>query len=623
MGSGKTMSNYHFAILRVDLSTRKFERVDIPEKILKAYIGGSGLGAFILLSEMKPEVDPLGEESLLLFLTGPLTGTPVFSSGRHSVIAKSPLTGVWGEANVGGFWGRELRKAGLDGILVSGVSDSPVYLWINDGHVEIREAEHLWGKDTFETDELIRQETDRKAVVSCIGPAGENQVRIAGILTDGVHGRVAARCGLGAVSGAKRLKAIAVKGSGTPVIMRERGLRDLLSGMARAYAEGTTRLRTSGTAGLVIPQEQLGSFPIKNFTLDRWEDGARKISWEQMKQTIFINKYRCAGCSIGCGRSVKLDSRPLAGMLTGGPEYESLSMLGSNLLIDDLFAIQRANELCNRLGLDTIDTGSLIGFAMEAYERGLINKDDCGLDLAWGNQEAALSLIAQMGAKEGLGEILSQGLRHAARVIGGEAESFAMHVKGMALPAHDPRAYNSVGLGFATSNRGACHLQGFTHVFERSVTMPEIGIDEVQERFGVEGKGEMAAKIMDIMCLFDSLSICKFALFGGVKVTHMCQWLNMVAGWDLSLKDLLTAGERIFNAKRFFNVKLGIRRKDDTLPERLLSHPKKEGASRGNLPPMNQMLDDYYKARSWGEDGVPTSGKLKQLGLSSLTNGVT
>lgn len=612
------MSNYHFTILRVDLSTRKFERVEIPEKILKAYIGGSGLGAFILLKEMKQDVDPLGEENPLLFLTGPLTGTPVFSSGRHSVIAKSPLTGIWGEANVGGSWGRELRKTGLDGILVSGVSDSPVYLWINDGHVEIRKAEHLWGKDTFEADELIRQETNMKAVVSCIGPAGENQVRIAGILTDGVHARVAARCGLGAVSGAKKLKAIAVKGSGTPAVMYGRGLRDLLSGMAKAYVEGTARLRTSGTPGLVIPQELIGSLPIKNFALDRWEDGAKKISWDEMKDTIFVKEYRCAGCPVGCGRTVKLDSGPSAGMLTAGPEYETLSMLGSNLLIDDLSAVQRANELCNRLGLDTIDTGSLIGFAMEAYERGLIKKDDCGFDLTWGNQEATLSLIVQIGTNNGLGRILGRGLRHAARVIGGEAESFAMHVKGMALPAHDPRAYNSIGLAFATSNRGACHLQGFTHVFERSVTMPEIGIDAVQDQFSVEGKGEMVAKVMDVMCLFDSLSICKFALFGGVKVTHMCQWLNMVTGWDFGVKDLLTAGERIYNAKRLFNVKLAIRRKDDTLPEWFLSHPKKEGGSKGNLPPLDHMLDDYYKARSWDRDGVPTSGKLKELGLNDF-----
>ncbi len=610
------MDDYALRLLDVDLSDSETGIRTISSETIRRFIGGTGLAAWLLWKEGPEDPDPFDPDAHLLFLTGPLTGTPVTSSGRHGVAGRSPLTGFWGEANVGGTWGSSLRKAGVDGIRVFGKAEGPVYLWITDDVVEIRDASHIWGADTFDTHAILQAETHPKAVVSCIGPAGERGVRIASVMTDGPHGRAAGRCGLGAVMGSKNLKAIVVFGRGKIPIARRQDLLKDIEGMVKSFRERTTPLSRAGTSGLVLPQEELGSFTIKNYTQDRWPEGAQKISWPAMEETLFIRKYRCSGCTIGCGRTVGMDASrdPNLGM-TGGPEYEALALLGANLLIDDIRSIQRINEACNRLGIDVIEAGSLIGFAMDSFERGLLPSYLLeGFKPRWGDHEGALGLIRQMGEGKGLGRFLGQGYRKVLEELPPEAHEIAMHVKGLGLPAHDPRAYNSVALGYATSNRGACHVQGFTHIFERVVTEPALGIDEVGDRFGTE-KGKFVADLQNLMALYDSLTICKFNLFGGVKVQRLAQWFEMTTDMEMDHQEFLLAGERIYNVKRLLNLRWGVTPKMDTLPNRVLSQAKKEGPSKGNLPPLDRMLEQYYRSRGWDASGGPDSKKREQLGI--------
>lgn len=610
------VGGYMGKILRVDLTERKVWTEDLDMNVARKFLGGSGLAAKYLFEETSADTDPLGPDNLLIFMTGPFTGTIVPNSGRHAVVARSPLTGIWGEGDVGGTWGVGLKKAGYDGIIVKGKASTPVYLWVHEDGVEIRDAGHLWGKDVFEVDELIKSETNPKAVISAIGQAGENLVKLANVISDGLDARAAGRGGLGAVMGSKNLKAIAVYGTKRPSVADEEGLRALTKEMAASMRERTQGMARFGTAGGLQAMEELGDLPIRNWYQGSWPEGAAKIGGQKMAETILTKNYHCGACVIGCGRVVKLSHGDYAGVEQAGPEYETLGTLGALCLIDDLEAIALGNEYCNRYGLDTISTGSAIAFAMECWEHGLITaKDTDGLSLEWGNAEAMLELIHRIAKRQGIGAVLAEGTRKAAQTIGGLAEEYAIHVKGLEFPAHDPRAYNSVALGYATSNRGACHLQGFTHMFEKSVTMPEMGYPEIQDRFGTEGKGRLVAKCQDLMCLLDSIKMCKFSLGGGAKVTQMVQWLNYVTGWDVTVEEFLTTGERLYNLKRLFNVRCGVSRKDDTLPPRILTHKRGSGGAADNLPPFNAMLAEYYAERGWSEEGIPTKEKLCALGL--------
>ena len=605
-----------FRLLDIDFSNHRTEIRSISRDTIRRFIGGTGLAAWLLWKEGPENPDPLAPEAQLLFLTGPFTGTPVTSSGRYGAAGRSPLTGFWGEANVGGTWGTTLKKSGVDGIRIFGKAKKPVYVWVTEDGVEIRDASHIWGKDTFDTHAILRAETHPKAAVSGIGLAGERGVRIACIMTDGTHGRAAGRCGLGAVMGSKNLKAIAVFGRNKIPVARRDALLEDIGKRLKTFRNGTAPLSRAGTSGIVIPQEELGSFPIKNYLQDRWPEGAQKISWPAMEKALFIRKYRCSGCVIGCGRTVGMQAGkdPALG-LTGGPEYETLALLGTNLLIDDIQTVQRMNEACNRFGIDVIETGSLIGFAMEAFEKGLLPSDLLeGLEPRWGDGRAALSLVRQMGEGKGLGRFLGQGYRSVLEALPPESHEIAMHVKGLGLPAHDPRAYNSLALGYATSNRGACHLQGFSHIFERVLTEPALGIHEVGDRFATK-KGKVVADLQNLMVLYDSLTICKFNLFGGIKLQDLARWFEMITDMEMDYQELLLAAERIYNVKRLLNLRWGVTPEMDTLPKRMLSEAKKEGHSKGNLPPLNDMLAQYYRARQWEATGGPSQRKREQLGF--------
>ena len=611
------LKGYTGKILHLNLSNSKGHVEDLNEEWARQFTGGSGIGAKFLYEMTDERTNPLGPENPLIFMTGPFTGTSVPLSGRHAVISRSPLTGIFGESDVGGTWGANLKKAGFDGMIITGKSKKPIYLWVCDGKWEIRNASHLWGKDTYEVDPILKAETHDKAVVQTIGQAGEKQVLLAAIMTDGKDGRAAGRCGMGAVMGSKNLKAIVVYGTGNVPVFDPESVARLPKEHSAFINKSAESFRKYGTAGGVSVFEAMGTLPLQNWKfVGRWEESAAKINGFTIAETVLSGRYFCDACVLGCGRKVKIEKGPYAGVDGAGPEYETVALLGSNCLIDDLEALCFANELCNRFGLDTISTGATIAFGMEAYEKGLIDREDTGgTELRWGSPEALIEMIKLIGQNKGLGKILGKGVKKASEELGRNSIEFAMHIKGLELPAHDPRGYNAGAVGFATSSRGACHLSGLSHIFERLLKAPEIGIPEPMDRFQVEGKGILAAKTQNLMGMMDSLKLCKFILFGGITLTHIVQWYRDVTGREMTIDEFMKTGERIFNLKRLYNVRLGISRKDDTLPFRSLTFKRAGKGLTPHLPPLGEMLSEYYEYRGWSEDGIPTPEKLKELGL--------
>jgi aldehyde:ferredoxin oxidoreductase len=598
--------------LIVDLGARtvRFEALEDAE--LRSYIGGSGIGSRLLARHVPPTADPLEPDNALVFAVGPFCGTPVPTSGRHQVLAKSPLTGIFGECDVGGAWGSAFRATGFDALVITGSSDRPVSLIVREGGASLEDAGDLWGRDTFETYDHYRSRLPGSET-ACIGPAGERLVRIAAVLHDGRHARAAGRCGIGAVMGSKRLKAVvAVPGRRDPRPVHDAAaLSEACAAFAREMPGKTERLVKYGTAGIVVSSQDLGDIPVRNWKEGSFGDRASPLSGQHLAESGRLKKrFFCGRCPIGCGRTVELSD----GTLGAGPEYETACMFGSNCLVDDPEAVIAANELSNRLGIDTISAGAAVGFLMESYEKG----ETAGIDLegvvpAWGDGRALVELVRKIGERRGVGEILGEGVLRASRVLG--RPEYAIHSKGLEFPAHDPRAFNSLALSYATSNRGACHLQGFTYVFEKAVTMPELGFPVAQDRFGTERKAELVIASQDLMGLFDSLKLCKLAMNGGVGATLALEWLNLATGWNMGMDEFLTAGERIFNLKRAYNRALGVSRKDDTLPDRIRFVPKGGGAG-DNLPPdLDASLDEYYRLRGWTPEGIPKPETLARLGI--------
>lgn len=605
---------YWRKILRINLSDGRVWEQTPDEDLYRKYIGGSGIGARFLYDLTDGNTDPLGPENPLIFMTGPFAGTPVPTSGRHQVIAKSPLTGIYGEGDAGGTWGPGLKRCGYDGIIIEGTSDKPVYVLVSEGRVRILDAGDLWGRDTYETDQKLKEIHGENIVVSSIGPSGEKLIKLSAIMHDGSDARAVGRTGLGAVMGSKKLKAVVVSGNKKVPVADPEGLRNSIKELVPTMVQKTLGMKQHGTAVGTVATERIGDFPLKNWAGSVW-DKVENISGQRMTETILTGRYFCGSCVIGCGREVEIKEGPYR-MKGAGPEYEALGMLGGMCLVDNLEAIAYGGELCNRYGLDVISTGGAIAFAMELYEQGIIDKKDTGgLDLEWGSAEAMIEMVHQIGKGEGLGRLLGHGVREAARRIGGRAPAFAIHTKGLEFPAHDPRAFNSIALGYATSNRGACHLQAASHMFEKTAVMPELGIPEPKERFRTDDQGEFVKVCQDLMCILDSLKVCKFTLYGGLRTTHVREWLKCVTGWDMDLEELMAVGERIFNLKRMYNVKCGISRKDDTVPERILKQPRTEGGAKDNLPPLESMLEEYYPARGWDSDGVPLRETIDKLGL--------
>lgn len=609
---------YNGRIIEVDLSDKSSRIKEIDDGLYRKFYAGSGLASWLLYSESDIKADPLGPDNTMIFMTGLLTGTPVPTACKASVCAKSPLTGIWGESTVGGFFGYKLKKTGYDGIIVKGKADRPVYIWLNNGNLEIKEASHVWGKDCYTTADILKSETSGKAEVACIGQAGENLVKIAGIMIGGNETRAAGRVGLGAVMGSKNLKAIVVDGN-APINVSDLDLmRKLTKELTPLVKQNTKGLTDFGTAGSMQAVELNGDLPIKNWREGSFEEGAMKTSGQMIAKTMLTGHYACYGCPIRCGKTVEIKTGPHAGTKAHGPEYETCAGFGALILNEDVYKIAEANDLCNRYGLDTISTSGTIAFAYEAYEKGIITKEDTGgLDLRWGDGEAACRLIPMIANRQGIGDILAEGSREAAKILGKNSVEFTVEVKGLEMAYHDPRAFTSMAGNYATANKGACHLEALSYFAENGAYSPNIvGFDKPFEPHGYINKGEMAAVMQDYQEVFNPLGLCKFLNRSkGLDINNLAQYIKSVTGWEIDGREVLKTGERIHNIKRQYNVRLGISRKDDMLPYRLLTHKRGSGGAEDSLPHLGWILNEYYRTRGWSEEGIPTEEKIKELDL--------
>lgn len=609
------MKGWQGRVLRVDLSTGAISEEGLDEAMARDFIGGRGFGIRYLLREVDPKVDPFCGRNPLMMMAGPLTGTGAPTGSRYMVTTLSPLTGALTCSNSGGMFPTELRKAGWDGLIFQGKASQPVYLWLDGQKAELREASHLWGKTTHETDELIRLETDPQVKVACIGPAGERLVRFASIMND--KDRAAGRSGVGAVMGSKNLKAVAVRGKGSiplhdPKAFREINSR-LLKKFNQTYKDSPPPLRLHGTAVTVMATQNYGVFPTRNFqtgTFPGWE----AIHGETLSRRFLLRHKACFACPISCGRVTKVEEHPFQGQ-GEGPEYETIYALGSNCGVDNLAAVTKANYLCNELGLDTISMGSTIACAMELAERGCLPEADVGRALRFGDAQAVVDLTRMTGLREGFGDVLAEGsLRLATRY--GHPE-LAMVAKGQDFAGYEPRGEQGMGLAYATSPIGASHMRGDPAYFEL------LGVPCNVDPLTWEDKPPIVAKWQDLFCIIDAAGLCVFFSVRNLirpellaPPVGIMELLNAATGADYDLEELELAGERIFNAERLFLVKAGFSRKDDTLPERILKEPLPEGPGKGMVCHLEEMLDLYYQVRGWTRDGVPTQEKLRELGLA-------
>lgn len=595
---------YAGKILEVNLTTGSSNIYDLPGELIENYLGGKGFGAKILYDRIDADVEPLSEENLLVFATGPLSGT-LSPTEKMAVCTKSPLTGVWLDSNAGGYFGPALKAAGFDILIIKGRAEVPVSLIIDDNEVNIIEAGELWGKDTFRTTEILKDEYGAEARVACIGPAGEKQVPIAAIISEA---RAFGRGGAGAVQGYKNLKAIAVKGSNDLEI---NNLTRFLKANKEAYNEIAIHPDTGGgrpkygTNVIFSLMNEAGIHPVKNFSQSEFEQ------WQEIDETVWLEKYwdkdkACHSCPIICSKIARVKEGKYQGKITEGPEYENTWSLGSQCGVSDPGAIIYGEYLADYYGVDAISVGNIIGFAMECAEKGLIDED-----IEFGDGEKVLDLIKDISLqKTDLGQMLGQGVRGAAVSIGGDSGKFAMHTKGLEFPAYEPRASYGMGLAYATSDRGACHLRAWP--IKAEMLQSENRIDPLD----IEYKAELVKNEQDLIAVVDSLGMCLFATFA-LSPRQLVDLLYSLTGVEefSSTEKLLKIGERIYNLTRLFNQREGLDRKDDSLPYRQLNEPLPDGRAKGSTVKLEPMLEEYYLLRGWDENGNPTSKKLKELGL--------
>lgn len=613
------MKGFHGRILEVDLTKKTTRITEIAEEEYRKYLGGSGLAASIYHSRGYAKLDPLDQEAPLIIMTGVLTGHNVPTACKAAFCGKSPATGIWAEAIVGGFWPAAFKACGFDGLVITGRSEQPVYLCSQDGGFSIEDASAVWGEDAYATVEKLQSIHGEKSRVAAIGQAGEKQVLISAIMIDGQDARAAGRCGMGAIMGSKNLKAIvAQKCDNLPPLHDKEALAEARKKVLPTIREKAKGLTDFGTAGGVPVVEKLGDLPIRNWTGGSWSEGAAKVSGQAMAESYFVKHYACFACPIRCGKEMKVPVGPFKDVVSHGPEYETIAGFGAMCLNDNPEYVIAANDLCNRYGIDTISGSAVIAFAMELYEHNLIPEELlAGLKPEWGSGEAILELVRQIAFREGLGEYLGRGVKKAAEHFGPLAAEFAVESKGLEFAFHDPRAFTSMAVVYATGARGACHLEGLTYFNEnRAVPASLLGLPDDYDPHGTEGKPLLAKTMQDYMGVFNALGLCKFVNRGHVSPADLASWVAAVTGWDFSDVELLEAGERLFNLKRKINVGLGISRKDDTLPPRLLTHDRAEGAAAGSLPHLGKMLYEYYQLRGWSPEGIPSEETYNKFGLS-------
>jgi len=616
-----TRGGYVGRILRIDLASEKISAEALDLEVARKYIGGAGYAARLLYDAIEPGTDPFAPENLILFVAGPMVGTGFPGATKWTVCARSPLTYVWGESSASGSFGAELKRAGFNGMAVTGSSSSPVMICVDDGDAELWDARRLWGMETAATAKAVQNElNDPKTRVACIGPAGEQLVRFASIVTD--EERVCGRAGMGAVMGSKNLKAVAVRGTETVPLADAQAFASLCDKARRAVkppaapahtADRVSGLTADGTARSVESLEMMGGLPIKN-----WRQGAFpeavKITGSTMSKTILKNRGMCSLCGIiACWRHVEVKSGKYAPVEGHGPEYETCASLGSLCLNSNLESIAKANEICNRLGMDTISTGATIAFAMECYEKRVLTKEDLGgMALSWGNDEAIVKMTETIGRREGIGRLLGEGVRFVAGRLGEEAERFAIHVKGMEVPMHEPRRWWTMGLAYASSNRGGCHLQGIPVYLEWGLIQPEFGYETKLQSFNQEQVAQATKFHQDFSAAFTAMGHCQFTIGGVIPFDIVAEAYSAATGEKVDHWELLRRGERIWNLKRAFNIKMGVTSAEDTLPRRFLLESLREGAAAGKVPPLGNILEEYYAIRGW-EDGKPSKRKLHEL----------
>jgi aldehyde:ferredoxin oxidoreductase len=599
-------------ILKINLTTGLTSEYVIPLEWERDYLGGASLAARILYPVLTEELDPLSPESPLLFLTGPLSGTAGPTVGRFIVCGKSPATGLWAESNCGGFWGPELRFCGYDGVWITGKANNPVFIWINEGKYFIQDAADVWGADTYEAQSLIKGALGVPGVhVLTIGPAAENGVLFAGFYCD--HGRTAGRTGLGAVAGSKNLKAIAVKGTKKIPLVFPAVFSPLRSSSNHLLKEDTVTKVFSelGTAGAADLSDYMGGVPKKYYHQGIFE-GIDNVSGSTMAETILVGVSACHACVVACGRVVRLEDE----QKRKGPEYETIIGFGPNLLNDNLSAIVRLGEICDRYGMDTISASNTIGLAYRLFEIGKISIKDIGFPLNWGDVSGAEKLLHMMARREGIGLFMADGSRRFGAHFNAEDE--AIQVNGLEVAYHDPRGVSGMALVYATSPRGACHNKSDYFFVDWGQADNAIGLKYIDRQAGAE-KSSNVAHHQDWRSVCDSLVLC---LFGNVPAEMVAKLVNAACGYDLRVEDLLRSGERGWNLKRAINNRLGLTRANDTLPKALL-HPLDDGPSAGYVPPLEEMLSEYYKARDWDPiNGKPTHRKLVELGLEWVSRDI-
>ncbi len=605
-------------VLRVNLTTRQVTKEALREEWARDFIGGRGLGARYLFAEVNPQVDPLSPDNKLIFATGPLTGTNASCGARYMVVTKGPLTNTITTSNSGGHWGPELKAAGYDMIIVEGRAAAPSYLWIYDDQVEIRDAGDLWGRTVWETEEHLRQELGvPDAIIASIGPAGERLVRFACIMND-LH-RAAGRSGVGAVMGSKQLKAIAVRGTGGVRLADPKAFLEAHWAMKVKLRESPVTcqgLPIYGTEVLVNVINEHGALPTRNHQQSVFEQ-AEEISGERLTETRLVANKACFACTIACGRVTTLPgaaagkymvtTHPHNWKIAGeGPEYEAAWAMGAECGVGDLDALIKANWLCNALGMDAISFGATVAAAMELYEKGALSLAQTGIPLTFGSAEALIAMAEKTAYREGFGHELAEGSKRMTEKFG-RPELF-MGVKGQEFAAYEARAIQGMGLGYATSNRGACHLKAYT------VAAEILGLPRQMDPRATEGKAEITKLFQDATATVDATGLCQFLTFG-IGLEEILPQLSAATGVQYTLADLLKIGERIWNLERLWNERAGWTGKDDTLPKRILEEPLPSGPAKGQVNRLGEMLPEYYRLRGWDAEGRITREKLQELGL--------
>jgi len=614
------VGGYWGKILQIDLSTGKIETVSVKEQDQERFIGGSGLAAKIFFDSFDPGVDPLAPENPLIVMTGPIVGTQFPGTSRFAVCGKSPLTGIWGEGTCGGNFGPELKFAGIDGIIFKRAASSPVYLFIEDDQIELRDAKDLWGVDNYAVTDLLKERHGKegKPKVLSVGPAGENLVRFAAICND--KGDFIGRTGMGALMGSKRLKAVVVKGSKRVEVFHPdqyTALRKSLLVKSRD-AMVSQSLRSMGSdAGMDLGM-MTGDVPIKNWTIGEDLELSTNLGGPSLTEKYLTRNHACSFCPVACKRMVKVDNGRFKTEEGPGPEYETCAAFGTLIMNDNLAGVIKANEWCNRYGMDTISCGATVAFAMEAFEKGLITKKDTdGIDLTWGNISGAIELLDKIAKKEGIGAVLSEGSKEAAKRLGKGAEEFSVEVKGLETPMHDPRGFHGAGLAYMTSIRGACHLMHLAYGIEQGFTAyPEAGFQENYIGQTSEGKAAMVKLGEDLGTPCNSLLLCEYVAWA-LSANEMAEMVRIATGFDFALKDLLACGERTWLLKRGLGNMMGVTGKDDRLPKRILT-PLGEGAAAGSVPDVEKLLREYYETRGLNREGKPKKEVLIKAGLGDL-----